>query len=99
MAGFPHETEASIRETLKAIEEIECDKVIYSIFTPYPGTEAFAFCRARGLIGDEFDLSRHCHQSPANAFCTGLAPERFRSLASKIEHIVSEKNRASRLPR
>lgn len=93
MAGFPYETEESIRDTLEAIKRIECDKLIYSIFTPYPGTEAFALCRERGLIGDNFDLSRHCHQSPVNAFCSDLAPERFRSLSAEIEQIVSEKNK------
>jgi hypothetical protein len=97
MAGFPHETEESIRDTLRAMERIECDKVIYSVFTPYPGTEAFVFCREKGLIGEDFDLSRHCHQSPVNAFCSDLAPGRFRELASELERVVSEKNRANRI--
>jgi anaerobic magnesium-protoporphyrin IX monomethyl ester cyclase len=96
MVGFPQETEETIGDTLKAIAQIECDKVIYSIFTPYPGTEAFAFCKEQGLIGATFDLSRHCHQSPANAFCAGLTPERFRALASQVESLVSDKNRAGR---
>ena len=96
MVGFPQETEASIGDTLEAITQIASSKVIYSIFTPYPGTEAFAFCREQGLIGVDFDLSRHCHQSPENAFCTALTPERFRSLAAEVERLVSAKNRASR---
>lgn len=97
MVGFPGETEESIRDTLMAIEQVDCSKVIYSIFTPYPGTEAFALCREKGSIGNDFDLSRHCHQSPANAFCPDLTPERFRELASRVERLVSEKNLRSRL--
>lgn len=96
MTGFPQETEESLRATLKAIETVECQKVIYSIFTPYPGTEAFEWCRTRGLIADDHDPSLCYHQSPVNRFCAQMDSDLFRSIASEIEQTVDQKNRSAR---
>jgi len=93
MVGFPQETEDTLSDTLAAMRKIQCDRFIYSIFTPYPGTEAFTYLRENGLINDTYDSSLHFHQSPANYFCINITPERFRMLVSKIEKIVDRKNR------
>lgn len=99
MAGFPQETETTLRETEQAIKKINCDTVLYSIFTPYPGTEAFKFCEANRLIPDNFDISLYNHQSPLNCFCMHLSSERFRTLVSKIERVVDKKNAMNRVKR
>ncbi|MBI5593048.1 MAG: radical SAM protein [Deltaproteobacteria bacterium] len=96
MGGFPQETEDSLIDTLKVIEALACDKVIYSIFTPYPGTEAFDLCRKMGLIPINYDLSLYNHQSPENCFCLHLSHEKFTLLSSRIEEIVVSKNRMGR---
>ncbi|MCK4236876.1 MAG: radical SAM protein, partial [Candidatus Krumholzibacteria bacterium] len=95
MAGLPQETEETLNDTLMAIKKIKCDRLIYSIFTPYPGTEAFAFCKANGLIDDDYDVSLYHHQSPANCFCINITPERFRVIVSRLEKIVDRKNSLS----
>ncbi len=96
MVGFPDETEASLAATRRLMERLDCDKLIYSIFTPYPGTPLYERCRDLGLIGPDYDPSRHNHQSPENAFCPGIAPGRFRALASEIEALVAARNTAAR---
>lgn len=96
MVGFPAETEDSLARTRRLMETLPCDKRIYSIFTPYPGTPLFEECRRLGLIGPSHDFSRHNHQSPENAFCPGIAPSRFRALAREIEALVTARNAASR---
>lgn len=93
MIGFPYETEESIRDTLKAMCTIKSDWITFSIFTPYPGTEAFELCKQRGLIGDEYDVSLYNHQSPANHFCFNITAERFRELVIEMEKFVDNKNR------
>ncbi|MBU2547077.1 MAG: radical SAM protein [Proteobacteria bacterium] len=93
MAGFPTETESTLRETLTAIKRVPADKVILSLFTPYPGTEAFDLCRASGLIGPGYDPSLHYHQSPLNCFCSALTLERFRALVGEMEQAVVARNR------
>ncbi|NLI13612.1 MAG: radical SAM protein [Peptococcaceae bacterium] len=97
--GFPQETEDSLNDTIAAMEKSKCDVIVYSIFTPYPCTEAFEFCKDNGLITDDFDVSLYNHQSPANCFCIKINPERFRLLASKIEKIVDKKNSIHRKKR
>ncbi|WP_028324048.1 B12-binding domain-containing radical SAM protein [Desulfatirhabdium butyrativorans] len=98
MAGFPEETETTISDTARIIESIDCDKIIYSIFTPYPGTEAFTLCRDMGIIGnDGYDPSRYSHQSPENCFCRGMDKERFREISGRIEAVVMQKNRTRRI--
>jgi anaerobic magnesium-protoporphyrin IX monomethyl ester cyclase len=92
MVGFPTETEDTLRETVAAMHAMPCDGWVYSIFTPYPGTEAFDSCTAAGLIGADYDVSLHHHQSPANAFCLRLEPDRFRALVSDIERMVDARN-------
>jgi radical SAM superfamily enzyme YgiQ (UPF0313 family) len=95
MAGFPQETATSLNDTARIIESVECDKIIYSIFTPYPGTEAFDLCKAGGLIAADYDPSLYNHQSPENCFSINISPESFRKLSSRIEETVVQKNRAT----
>ena len=93
MTGFPQETEASFNDTARVIEEIECDKIIYSIFTPYLGTEAFDLCQDKGMVSRSYDPSLYCHQSPENCFCINIAPEHFKEISSRLEEVVVQKNR------
>jgi radical SAM superfamily enzyme YgiQ (UPF0313 family) len=97
IVGFPWETEETLNDTLRAMKKTRCDTLSYSIFTPYPGTEMFAFCAENGLIGDDFDASLYNHQSPANCFCLHITRERFRQLVSRIERAVDRKHARRRL--
>ncbi|OGP93459.1 MAG: hypothetical protein A2Z19_02395 [Deltaproteobacteria bacterium RBG_16_54_18] len=99
IVGFPQETEDTLNDTVVAMKKIDCDNLVYSIFTPYPGTEAFALCKKNGLIADNYDVSLYNHQSPANCFCRNISPERFRILAAKIEKMVDRKNSLNRIRR
>lgn len=92
MVGFPWETEDTLNDTILTVKRIPCDAVTYSIFTPYPRTEAFEFCKENGLIDDNYDISLYNHQSPINCFCLNITLERFRVLVSKIEERVDKKN-------
>lgn len=92
IVGFPQETEETLRDTIRVMEEIDPDVLVYSIFTPYPGTEAFEFCKDRGLIERDFDTSLYNHQSPANSFIIDMDRERFRKYVSKIDDLIERKN-------
>lgn len=96
MVGFPWETEETLMDTFHAIKTIPSDEIVYSIFTPYPGTEAFDICRTMGVVGDDFNVSLYNHQSPANMFCPGIEPSRFRKIVSGIENFIDDKNNAAR---
>ncbi len=88
MAGFPQETEETLRETKALVQELECDKVIFSLFTPHPGTADHRICLERGLLPPGYDFSLHHHQSPGNYFSPGVAPALFRELVDELEQLV-----------
>jgi len=91
IVGFPEETEETLRDTFQAMQNINASHITYSIFTPYPGTEAFDFCEQNGLLADDFDVARYNHQSPENCFCLHIPKDRFRALVSEVEAMVDRK--------
>jgi len=91
MVGFPEETEATLADTAAAMRKID-GMLSYSIFTPYPGTEAFDYCLERGLVDEGFNTALHNHQSPENCFCLHIGHDRFRKLVSRIERMVDRHN-------
>jgi hypothetical protein len=97
MIGFPQETEQTLRDTQAAMKKTDCDFLIYSIFTPYPGTEAFNLCKEQGTITGDYDLTLYNHQSPLNYFCPAITRNRFRVLARKIERMIDRKNKLGRM--
>lgn len=99
IVGFPQETEATLNDTIIAMKKIPCDILNYSIFTPYPGTESFDLCKAKGLLGDNYDFSRYNHQSPANCFSLNIPHEKFRKIVGTIERMVDRKNSFNRIRR
>ncbi len=99
MVGFPQETEETFRETARAIELTGSDEICYSIFTPYPGTEAFQYCRERGLVDDTFDVSLYNHKSPENHFCSAISKPRLRQLCAELERVIDRLHRRNRFRR
>lgn len=99
IVGFLQETEETLRDTVEAMRKIKCDVLTYSIFTPYPNTDAFNLCKEKGLIGEDYDISLYNHQSPENNFCLNIPKRRFRELAIKIEKMVDRKNKLNRIKR
>lgn len=92
IVGFPQDTENTLQDTINIMKRVKCEFIIYSIFTPYPGTEAFELCKEMGLIGSEHDVSLFNHQSPLNNFCINIPQKRFREIVSKIEKQVDRIN-------
>jgi anaerobic magnesium-protoporphyrin IX monomethyl ester cyclase len=96
LIGTPWETRDTLRETFAVMKKIK-GLLGYSIFTPYPGTEAFDYCRREGLITEDYDPNIYNHQSPENCFCMNLRKEEFRKIASEIEKYVDRNNSGQRL--
>jgi radical SAM superfamily enzyme YgiQ (UPF0313 family) len=92
ITGFPQETEKTLKDTTAAMKKTNSDFIVYSVFTPYPGTEAFEVCKENGLIDNDFDISLYNHQSPANYFCGNIPREKFRIFLSKTEKMVDRIN-------
>lgn len=97
MVGFPWDTEETIGDTLTAMRLCKADIVHYSVFTPYPGTEIFQFCRENRLIDESYDVSLYNHQSPENCFCMNMDRVRFRAMAAHMERFVDANNTRYRM--
>ena len=97
MVGYPQETEETLAETIDVMKKGKFHRIIYSIFTPHPGTEAYEYCEENHLVSKTFDVRLYNHQSPANYFCPKIPPARFRAIASEIERMVDKENFLSRV--
>jgi anaerobic magnesium-protoporphyrin IX monomethyl ester cyclase len=96
VAGFPDDTEATLADTFSAMKRARSDRIHFGIFTPYPGSEAYEDCRARGLIKEDHDPSLYGHQSPLNSFCQNVRHERLREIVTEMEKLADRKNSLSR---
>lgn len=92
MVGFPQETERTLARTVRAMKRIASNRVMYSIFTPYPGTEAYDLCLRHNLVDERREASLYYHQNPENCFCLHIPPERFRRLVEGVERAVDRRN-------
>ena len=70
MAGFPEETEEDLMQSVNAMKDIKPDHAIWSILTPYPGTEIWDLARKQGLVSLDTDWARFFHHSSRNIFNT-----------------------------
>ena len=99
MVGFPSETEETFQETLDFIPKLRPDSVIFSIFTPYPGSDIYEECKREGIIDGEFDLSLYNHQSPLNCFTKNISKKRFYELRKKAVKFIDSYNKKAKLRR
>lgn len=98
MIGFPWETEKDMLETINFAIGLEPSYIIFSIVTPYPGTELYDICCKMDVLPSEIRWEEFFHQSP-NIILTKMSKEKFSSLVRKIEEMVENYNRKSRLRR
>lgn len=96
IVGYPQETRKSLADTIAVMKTFPCDKIVYSIFTPYPGTELFDYCLEQGILTNEFDVSQFNHQSPANYFCPSIPHDEFVATLRSVEGEITEINRKKR---
>ena len=99
MVGFPQETEETFKQTMDFIPKLKPDSVIFSIFTPYPGSEIYDECMKEGIIDGEFDLALYNHQSPLNCFTKHIPKERFYELRKKAVKFVDSYNKKAKYRR
>ena len=99
MVGFPNETEETFKETMEFIPKLRPDNVIFSVFTPYPGSDLFYQCQKDGIIDGEFDLSIYNHQSPLNCFTKNITKERFYELRKEADQFVDRYNEKAKFRR
>ena len=99
MVGFPDETEETFKQTMDFIPILKPDGVIFSIFTPYPGSDIYDECKEKGIIKGDFDMALYNHQSPLNCFTKHIPKERFYELREKAFTFVDKYNNKAKFRR
>ena len=99
MVGFPDETEETFKQTMDFIPELNPDGIIFSIFTPYPGSDIYNECKDKDIIKGDFDLVLYNHQSPLNCFTKNIPKERFYELRKQANEFVDKYNRKAKFRR
>ena len=84
MVGFPNETEEDIRESLDAMKTIRPDHVIWSILTPYPGTEVWDFGVKHGYIPADPDWGTFFHHYNQGHFFKTIPDESWNRILRRI---------------
>ncbi len=97
IVGFPHETQESLDDTILAMRRLPADDVMYSLFTPYFGTELFDWCKEQGIIREDFNPFLHNHQSPDNYFCPQIPEDVFKSRVRQLEKMLDRINSRRKL--
>lgn len=92
MVGFPWETEKEIQNTISFMKELNPRRALFSIATPYVGTELYQICDNMGLIPQDRDWRKLFHQSPDLYFNPNFTKEEFKELIKKVEIIFNEHN-------
>ncbi len=84
MVGFPEETEEDIMESLDAMKKIRPDHVIWSILTPYPGTDVWDFGVAHGHIPVDPDWGTFFHHYNRGHFFKTIPDESWNRILTRI---------------
>jgi len=92
MIGFPTEKQEDLELTKLLMNDKNMGKVLFSIFTPYPGTELFDQTNNLGLIPKNIDWSNFSHQSPENHFLKHINKEEFSKLVQNFNETVKTHN-------
>jgi len=85
MVGFPEETEEDILLSIKAMKWIGSDSVIWSILTPYPGTEIWEIGKAQGVIPERPNWDNYFHHFNQGSVFKTMPREKWDQMLELID--------------
>lgn len=92
--GTPHETAASIRETMEFIEAIDPPFVTVARYSPIPGTAYYAELETAGRIHPDIDWSCETNQRLATDYVLDMSPDEFAPMMTEVSEHMMERNAA-----
>lgn len=90
--GFPWETKKEVDKTVLLMKELDPRMAVFSVATPYPGTELYDICVSEGLLLEKIDWSTFFHQSPDMYLTKNLTKEETSKIIEEVEKIFEEHN-------
>ncbi len=89
MAGFPGETADDIRATISLMKELKPNRPIWSLVTPYPGSEIYEFSRQRGLLPEDKNWTLYFHHSAKMRLAKAIDEQEWLALIDEINKAAS----------
>lgn len=90
MVGVSAENRETIQATRQLVDEIQPDIAAVTIFTPYPGCEAYEEAKKLGYVKDDMDWSNvdlhHTVSMPTSYLSKDELTEEFQKLAKEYSH-------------
>ncbi|MCX7046342.1 MAG: radical SAM protein [Candidatus Sumerlaeota bacterium] len=88
MTGFPEETEEELEQTIQFMIEIEPGNSMWSIVTPYPGTELYRYAAEKGIL-PRADAAHLMHHSVRTSMAA-IKPEAYERALWRILGLVDD---------
>lgn len=85
MIGFPGETKQEALETIHIANKLKPDIPIWSIVTPYPGTEIYESLKKQNLLPRIDDWSLYFHHSPLLRLTDAIADADWHALIEQVK--------------
>lgn len=85
MTGFPHETEDELEQNIEFMKDTRPGNSMWSIVTPYPGTELHRYAREKNLIPDVDPIHLMHHSSKTSM--ADIPLERHEAILRRILRI------------
>jgi anaerobic magnesium-protoporphyrin IX monomethyl ester cyclase len=95
MTGFPGETEQELEESIAFMEELTATHNIWSIVSPYPGTQLHAYSIANGYLKDISEL--HLMHHSLSSSMADIKISRYKKLLETLELRVEALTNRSRI--
>ncbi|MFC2156950.1 B12-binding domain-containing radical SAM protein [Acidobacteriota bacterium] len=90
MVGVSEENRETIQATRQLVEDIQPDIAAVTIFTPYPGCEAYEEAKKSGYVKDDMDWSNvdlhHTVSMPTSYLTKDELTEEFQKLSKEYSH-------------
>jgi radical SAM superfamily enzyme YgiQ (UPF0313 family) len=97
MTGFPHETEEELKQNIRFMEDTRPQNAMWSIVTPYPGTDLHRYAIQEGILPDTSPI--HLMHHSIKTSMADIPPERYEELLWRILRIRDRIARKHRLRR
>lgn len=93
MLGFPDETKEQAASTIRLMRELNPHVPIYSLVTPYPGTEIYEYSKKNGLLPSTKDWSLYFHHSAWMKLSNHIAEADWQALINQIDrHLLKSRH-------
>jgi len=92
MAGIPQETLEDLQLTMRLMQKIGADTIMFTIFSPFPGTQLYDYAIAKGLLTPDTDMSLYSMFRRNNCLSHNIDREDYERMIYAMEELSDKIN-------